>query len=161
MKAVQSCQKSYADRRRRPLEFQVGDQVFLRVSPTKGVVRFGKAGKLSPRYIGSYPVIQRIREVAYRLELPVELRRVHAVFHVSQLRKYISDPSHMIEPDPIQLQEDLPYEEQPVQILDRREKHLCRKTVPLEKVFWANHEMFEATWKPDQETRDKYPHLFL
>ena len=145
MKAAQSRQKSYADRRRRPLEFRVGDHVFLHASPTKGVARFGKAGKLSPRYIGSYPVIQRIGEVAYRLELPPELPRVHNVFHVSQLRKYISDPSYVLEPDPIQLQEDLSYEEQPVQILDWREKHLRRKIVPLVKVLWANHETSKAT----------------
>ena len=83
VKAAQSRQKTYADRRRRPLEFQVGDQVFLRVSPTKGVARFGMERKLSPRYIGPYSVIQRIGEVAYRLELPPELSRVHNVFHVS------------------------------------------------------------------------------
>ena len=118
MRAAQSRQKSHADQRRRPLEFQFGDQVFLRVSPIKGVVRFGKAGKHNPRYIGPYPVVQRIGEVAYRLELSTELQRVHDVFHGSQLRKYIPDPSHIIELNPIQLQEDLSYEEQPVRILD-------------------------------------------
>ena len=111
MKATQSRQKSYAEQRRRPLEFQVGDYVFLRVSPTKGVARFGRAGKLSARYIGPYPVLQRVGEVAYRLELPTKLQRVYNVFHVSQLQKYISDSSHVIKPDPIQLQEDLSYEE--------------------------------------------------
>jgi len=155
MKAAQSCQKSYADRRRRPLEFLVGGQVLLRVSPAKGVVRFGKAGKLNPRYIRPYPVIQRIGEVAYRLELSAELPRVHDVFHVSQLWKYILDPSHIIEPDPIHLQEDVSYEEQLVQILERREKHLRRKTVPLVKVLCANHKTSEATWEPEQEMRDK------
>jgi len=160
MKAAQNRQKSYADRRRRPLEFRVGDHVFLRVSPTKGITRFGKAGKLSPRYIGPYPITKRVGEVAYQLELPTEFQRVHNVFHVSQLRKYISDPSHVVEADPIQLQEYLSYEEQPVQILDRREKHLRKKIVPLVKVFWANHETSEATWELKQEMRDKYPHLF-
>jgi len=145
MKTAQSRQKSYADKRHRPLEFQVGDQVFLRGSPTKGVARFGKAGKLSPRYVRPYPVIQRIGEVAYRLELPIGLQRIHNVFHVSQLRKYIPDPWHVIEPEPIQLQEDLSYEEQPIQILDQRKKQLRRKTVPLVKVLWANHETLEAT----------------
>ena len=86
-------------------------------------------------------------EVAYQLELPTELQMVHNVFHVSQLRKYIPDPSHVIKPDPIQLQEDLSYEEKPVQILDRREKHLRRKIVPWVKVLWANHETSEATWE--------------
>jgi len=100
MRAAQSRQKSYADRRHRPLEFQVGEQVFLRVSPTTGIARFGMEGKLSPRYIRPYPVIQKIGEVAYRLELPPELPRVHNVCHVSQLQKYIPDPSHIIKPDP-------------------------------------------------------------
>ena len=100
MKAAQSRQKSYADQRRRPLEFRVGDHVFLRVSPTKGIARFGKAGKLSLRYIGPYPITQRVGEVAYQLELPTELQRVHNVFHVLQLRKYISDPSHWLNPIP-------------------------------------------------------------
>ena len=103
------------------------------------------AGKLSQRYIGPYPAIQRVEEVAYRLELPPELARVHNVFHVSQLWKYIPNPSHIIEPDPIQLQEDLSYEEQPVQILGRWEKHIRKKAVPLVKVHWAGHEMSEAT----------------
>jgi len=93
------------------------------------------AGKLSLRYIGPCQVIQRIGEVAYRLELPLELPRVHNVFHVLQLQKYIPDPSHIIKPDPIQLQEDLSYEKQPIQILDRRKKQLRRKTVPLVKVL--------------------------
>jgi len=83
MKAAQSCQKSYIDHRRRPLEFQVGDQVFLRLFPTKGVMRFGMVEKLSVRYIGPYPVMQRVGEVAYRLGLPPELPRVHNMFHVS------------------------------------------------------------------------------
>ena len=103
MGAAQSRQKSYADRRRRPLKFKVGDQVLLRVSATNGVARFGMAGKLSPRYIGPYRVIQRVGEVAYQLELPTELPRVDTVFHVLQLWKYIPDPSHIIELDPIQL----------------------------------------------------------
>ena len=102
------------DPRHRPLEFQGGDQVFLRVSPTKGVTRFGKVEKLSSRYVGLYPVIQQIGEVAYRLGLPTGLQRIHNVFHMSQLWKYISDPLHIIEPELIQLQDDLSYEEQPI-----------------------------------------------
>jgi len=98
-------------------------------------------GKLNPSYVGSYSVIQRIGKVAYRLELTPELPRVHNVFHVSQLRKYIPDPSHIIEPDPIQLQKDLSYKQQPIQILDWQKKHLRRKTVPLVKIIWANDEM--------------------
>ena len=82
------------------MEFEVGDCVFLKVAPTKGILRFGMTGNLSPRYIGPYPIIQRVGEVAYRLEMPPELPRVHNVFHVSQLHKYLSDPLHVIKPDP-------------------------------------------------------------
>jgi len=99
------------------------------------------AGKLSPRYIRSHPILQRVGKVAYCLELPPELPKLHNVFHVSQLRKYIPDPSHVIEPEPMQLQQELSYEEQPVQITDRRDKQLHRKMMPLGKVLWANHEM--------------------
>ena len=132
----------------------------LRVFPTKGITRFGIAGRLSPRYIRQYPILQRVGEVVYHLELPPKLPRVHNVFHVSQLRKYVPDPSHVIEPDPVQLQEDLSYGEQPLQILDRREKQLRKKVIPLVKVLWANHEMSKTTWELKQERRDKSPHLF-
>ena len=89
LKIAQDRQKSYVNNRRRDLEFEVGDMVFLRISPWKGVLRFGKRGKLSPRYIGPYRIVERIGEVAYRLELPSDLDRIHDVFHVSMLRKYI------------------------------------------------------------------------
>ncbi|KAL5542751.1 hypothetical protein UlMin_010461 [Ulmus minor] len=115
-------QKSYADRRRRPLEFKEGDYVFLKVAPMKGVMRFGKKGKLSPRYIGPFEILERIGKVAYKLALPSELAAVHNIFHVSMLRKYVSDPLHVLESEPIEVREDLTYQEQPVQILDRKDK---------------------------------------
>jgi len=130
VKAAQSRQKSYVDRRRRPLEFEVRDQVFLRVSLTKSITRFGVTGKLNARYMKPYPIIQRVGEVAYHLELPLELPRVHNIFHVSQLHKYVPDPSYIIMPDPIQLMKNLSYEEQPNRILDQREKKLRKKTMP-------------------------------
>ena len=102
----------------RDLEFQVGDQVFMRISPWKGVLRFGKKGKLSPRYMGPYEIVERIGKVAYRLRLPPELARIHDVFHVSMLRKYIADHSHVLRDQPVELKEDLTYEERPVQIVD-------------------------------------------
>jgi len=135
MKAAQTRWKSCANQRCRPLEFQVGDQIFLKVSPTKGLTQFGMAGKLSPRYIGLYLVIQSVGGIAYRLELSPKISRVNNVFHVSQLRKYISDSSYVIETDPIQLQENLSYEEKLMQILEWREKQLCRKMVPFVKVL--------------------------
>ena len=160
MKTAQSRQKSYADRRRRPLEFQVGEHVFLKVSPTKGVMRFGQTGKLCPRYIGPYEILERINEVAYRLALPTDLDRVHNVFHVSMLRKYIPDPSHVIRHEPLQLRDDLTYEEKPIEILDRKEKQLRSKVIHMVKVLWANHTSSEATWEVENQMKEKYPHLF-
>ena len=121
---AQSRQKSYADRRRRPLEFQVGDWVFLKVSSTRGVVRFGKRSKLNPRFIGPFEVVQRIGECAYRLALPPSLSGVHDVFHVSLLRKYIIDPSHVLDYTGLQLDDRLTLEEYPVRLLDREERVL-------------------------------------
>ncbi|KAL5537439.1 hypothetical protein UlMin_045822 [Ulmus minor] len=157
---AQSRQKSYADKRRRPLEFLVGDSVFLKVAPMKGVMRFGKKGKLSPRYIGPFEILERIGKVAYRLALPPELSPVHNVFHVSMLRRYVSDPSHVLENEPIEVHEDLTYEEQPVQILDQKDKTLRNKVISLVKVLWRNHKVEEATWEREDEMRTKYPHLF-
>ena len=117
------------------LEFEVEDQVFLKLSPRKGVVRFGKRGKLNPCYIGPFEIVDGIGPVAYRLDLPDEFSRVHNVFHISMLRKYIPDSSHVLETPEIELRDDLSYEEQPVQILGREEKEICNKTVSLVKVL--------------------------
>ena len=117
------------------LEFEVEDQVFLKLSPQKGVVRFEKQGKLNPRYIGPFEIVDGIGPVAYRLDLPEEFSRVHNVFHISMLRKYIPDSSHVLETPEIELRDDLSYEEQPVQILGREEKEICNKTVSLVKVL--------------------------
>ena len=117
------------------LEFEVEDQVFLKLSPRKGVVRFGKRGKLNPRYIGPFEIVDGIGPVAYRLDLPEEFSRVHNVFHISMLRKYIPDSSHVLETLEIELRDDLSYEEQPVQILGRKENEICNKTVSLVKVL--------------------------
>ena len=115
---AQSHQKSYADHRRRPLEFAVGDLVFLKVSPTRRVVRFGKKGKLSPKFIGPFEIVQRVGECEYCLALPPFLPGVHDVFHVSMLRKYIIDPSYMLDYSGLQLDNRLTQEEYPVRILD-------------------------------------------
>ena len=103
MKESRDRQKSYADKRRRPLEFQVGDKVFLKVSLMRGVVRFRQKGKLVKRFVGPFEIKGRIRDVAYRLVLPPELAGVHDVFHVSMLRKYIPDPTHVLQHEPLQL----------------------------------------------------------
>ncbi|XP_042409852.1 uncharacterized protein LOC121999210 [Zingiber officinale] len=119
MSEAQDLQKSYADQRWRPLEFSVDDHVFLQVSPTKGVRRFGLKGKLGPHYIGPFQIHERIGEVAYRLALPPSLAWVHDVFHVSMLRKYVPHPMHILTYVPITLQPDVTYEEVLVRILDR------------------------------------------
>ena len=142
------------------LEFEVEDQVFLKLSPRKGVVRFGKRGKLNPRYIGPFEIVDGIGPVAYRLDLPEEFSRVHNVFHISMLRKYIPDSSHVLETPEIELRDDLSYEEQPVQILGREEKEICNKTVSLVKVLERNHLVEEATWEREDQMRSQYPHLF-
>ncbi|XP_057247519.1 uncharacterized protein LOC130589906 [Beta vulgaris subsp. vulgaris] len=160
MRTAQSRQKSYADLKRRHVELSVGESVFLKIFPTRGVVRFGKARKLRHRYIGTFEIIEKIVSVAYRLSLPSEFSRIHDVFHVSLLRRYIPDPSHIITILPVRVGEDLTYEEQPVQILDHKDKVLRNKVIPLVKVLWSNHIETEATWEVEQDMRDKYPHLF-
>ncbi|KAM6599449.1 hypothetical protein CsatA_019058 [Cannabis sativa] len=117
----------------------------------RGVTRFGVKGKLAPRYIGPFEVIERIGEVAYRLNLPGQLGHVHNVFHVSMLRKYTPDPSHVIEYEAIPLQEDVTYEEQPVKILARELKVLRNREIPVVKVLWRNHREDEATWEIESE----------
>jgi len=120
LQTAQSRQKSYADKRRCDLEFSMGDCVFLKVSPTKGIFKFGKKGKLSPRFIGPYEILERVGAVAYRLALPPNLFVIHPVFHVSMLRKYMSDPSHVLEVHPIELRDDMIYEVLPEAIVDRQ-----------------------------------------
>ena len=151
---------SYADVRRRPMEFTIGDKVLLKVSPMKGVMRFGKKGKLSQKFIGPYESLDRIGEVAYRLALPPCLDRVHNVFHISQLRKYLNDPSHVIEPEAIQLDTALTYEEIPIEILDRKVRKTRRTETMIVKVLWTNHSREEATWEAEDAMRERYPHLF-
>ncbi|OAY81215.1 Transposon Ty3-G Gag-Pol polyprotein [Ananas comosus] len=154
---AQSRQKSYADKHRRELEFQVGDHVFLKVSPTKGVKRFGIRGKLSPRFIGPYEVLERIGPVAYRLALLPNLSGVHNVFHVSTLRRYVFDPTHILESTPVDLQEDLSFEEHPVRILAREVKRLRNREIPYVKILWSNHEEREATWELESAMLEHYP----
>ena len=159
LKTTRDKQKSYADKHRRDLQFKVGDRVFLKVSPWKGVLRFGRRGKLRP-HIGPYEIIARVGSVAYRLDLPPELSKVHNVFHVSMLRKYIPDPSHVLRDQPVELKDNLTYKEQPMQIVDRREQILRNKVIPLVKFCGGNHEIKEATWESEAQMRSQYPQLF-
>jgi hypothetical protein len=123
-------------------------------------MRFGKKGKLSPRYIGPYEILERVGKVAYRLALPPDLSRIHNVFHVSMLRKYVHDPSHVLTYQPMGLDEHLTYEEEPVEILDRKEQVLRAKRVPVVKVRWRSQSKGTATWEPEEIMRSNYPYLF-
>ncbi|KAM2808876.1 hypothetical protein PS2_043707 [Malus domestica] len=160
LKTAYDRQKSLADKHATDRVYKVGDWVFLKLSPWKGVVRFGKKGKLSPRYIGPYQIIERVGKVVYRLELPPELSKVHDVFHVSRLRHYIFDPSLVIPPQPLEINSNLTYDEEPVMILDWKDKVLRNKTMRLVKVLWRNHSVEEATWETDDHMKEMYPRLF-
>ncbi|XP_068315025.1 uncharacterized protein [Pyrus communis] len=132
----------------------------FQLSPWRGVVQFGKKGKLSPRYIGPYVITKRVGEVAYRLELPPELSKEHDVFHVSMLRHYVSDPLHVIPPQPLEINPYLTYDEEPVTILDWKDKVLRNKTVRLVKVLWRNHSVEETPWETKDQMKEMYPCLF-
>ncbi|KAI3796223.1 hypothetical protein L1987_38889 [Smallanthus sonchifolius] len=137
MKAAQDRQKSYADKRRRPIEF-----------------------KLSPRFVGPFKILARVGEVAYRLELPDELSGIHPTFHVSHLRKCLADESAHVTLDDIEIDNSLNYIEEPVAILDRKEKRLRNKAIQLVKVQWKHRKGSEATWETETEMKESYPHLF-
>jgi hypothetical protein len=134
--------------------------VFLRVAPMKRVMRFGKKGKLSPRFVGPFEILKRIGPVAYRLALPPTLSGIHNVFHVSMLRKNIPEPSHVLSYDQLQIKDDLSYEEVPIEILDRKEHMLRTKSIPLVKVLWKNHVLKEASWEHEDIMQSRYPDLF-
>ena len=160
LKIARNRQRSYADNRRRDLQFEIGDRVFLKISPWKSVLRFGRRGKLSPRYIGPYEILSKVWPEPYRLKLPPKLSRIHDTFHVSMLRKYIPDPSHVLREQPMQLKENLTYEETLLQIVDHKEQVLRSKVISLVKVLWKNHEREAATWEPEVQMRRQYPQLF-
>ncbi|GJT74839.1 putative reverse transcriptase domain-containing protein [Tanacetum coccineum] len=160
IQAARDRQKSYADVRRKPLEFQVGDKVMLKVSPWKGVIRFGKRGKLNPRYIGPFKIIAKVGTVAYRLELPEKLSRVHSTFHVSKLKKCMADEPLAIPLDEIQVDDKLNFIEEPVEIMDREVKRLKQSRIPIVKVRWNSKRGPEFTWEREDQMQKKYPHLF-
>ncbi|KAD5508373.1 hypothetical protein E3N88_16076 [Mikania micrantha] len=160
MKAAQDRQKSYADKRRRPIEFEVGNQVLLKVSPWKGIIRFRKRGKLSPRFIGPFRIIARVGKVAYRLDLPDELSGIHPTFRVSHLRKCLADDATYVPLNDIEVDEKLNYIEEPVAIVDTKEKQLRNKIIRQVKVQWKHRKGSEATWEVEDEMKRLYPHLF-
>nr|ABA98111.1 retrotransposon protein, putative, Ty3-gypsy subclass [Oryza sativa Japonica Group] len=160
LKIAQSRQKSYADTRRRNLEFKEGDYVYLKVSPMRGTKRFKVKGKLAPRYVGPFQIIARRGEVAYQLQLPENIADVHPVFHVSQLKKCLRVPEEQAPLEEIHISNDLTYPEQPIRILDEAEKRSRSKVWHMYKVQWSNHTEDEATWESEEFLRTEYPHLF-
>ncbi|GJY82420.1 putative reverse transcriptase domain-containing protein [Tanacetum coccineum] len=160
LKTARSRQKSYADKRRKPLEFKVGDRVLLKVSPWKGVVRFGKKGKLAPRYVGPFEIVECVEPVAYRLKLPHELSCVHDTFHVSNLKKCLAEPDVQVPLEEIEIDENLRFVEEPIEIVERDVKKLKRRRIPLVKVRWNSRQGAEYTWEREDQFRKKYPHLF-
>jgi hypothetical protein len=148
-------QESYANKRCCPLQFEVGNHVYLKVSPMKGVKRFGVKGKLSPLYIGPFPILEKRGNVAYKLELPPSLAGVHDIFHVSQLKKCLKAPVDVVLSEVAPLEIDLTYPEHPIKILDQKSQVTRRKTIKFYKIQWSNH-MEEATWESDDFLRSRH-----
>ncbi|GKB08838.1 hypothetical protein Tco_0837150 [Tanacetum coccineum] len=159
LKAARDRQKSYADKRRKPLEFSVGDYVLLKVSPWKGVVRFGKKGKLAPRLVGPFEIIEKVGPMAYRLDLPEELNGVHDTFHMSNLKKCLADPMLQVSLDEIRVDAKLNFVEEPVEILKREFKKLKRSRIAIVMVWWNSKRGLEFTWEREDQMKLKYPHL--
>jgi hypothetical protein len=155
--AAQARQKSYHDKRRKPLQFEVGDHVYLKVSPTKGVKRFRIKGKLAPRYIGPYEIKEACGPVAYQLELPPHMSAVHNVFHVSQLRKCVRLPTEVLPEPDIEIEPNLSYQEYPVKVLDQKERSTRARSIRMYKVQWSHHSAEEATWETEDFLRSRFP----
>jgi hypothetical protein len=153
---AQSHQKSYTDKRCRPLEFKVGHHIYLRVSPMKGLHRFGIKGKLAPRYIGSYTIIDKYGPTSYQVELPSKLLGVHNVSHVSQLKRCLKPLTDVVK-NTIPLEPDLTYTTPPIKIHDQQDWVMHNKTTQFYKIQWNNHSEDEATWKHEGFVRSNYP----
>jgi hypothetical protein len=157
LEAAQARQKSYHDKRSKPLQFEVGDHVYLKVSPTKGVQRFGIKGKLAPRYIGPYEIKANCGLVAYQLKLPPHMSAVHDVFHVSQLRKCVRLPTEVLYEPELEIEPDLSYQEHPVKVLDQKERSTRARSIKMYKVQWSHHSVEEATWETEDFLRSHFP----
>ncbi|GJW17795.1 putative reverse transcriptase domain-containing protein [Tanacetum coccineum] len=160
LQALRDRQRSYADKRRKPLEFQVGDKVMLKVSPWKRVIRFGKQEKLNPRYIGPFKILAKVGRVGYRLELPEKLSSVHSTFHVSNLKKCLSDKPLAILLDEIHVDDKLNFIEEPIEIMDCKVKRLKQRRIPIVKFHWNSRRGLEYTWEREDQMEKKFPHLF-
>jgi hypothetical protein len=143
------------------LTFKVGNQEYLRVSPMKGVNRFGIKGKLAPRYIGPFPILEKCGTMTYRLDLPPSLAGVHDIFHVSQLKKFLNAPMDVMFPEVTPLEADLSYPEHPIKILDQKDRVTRRKTIRFFEIQWSNHSEEEATWESEDFLRSRHPDFEL
>jgi hypothetical protein len=161
LKVVKSRQESYANKRRRPLQFEVGDRVYQKVSPMKGIKRFGVKGKLSPRCIGPFPILGRCGTMAYKLELLPSLAGVHDIFHVSQLKKCLKAPVDELLPEVAPLESDLTYPEHLIKILDQKSHVTRRKMIKFYKIQWSNHMIEEATWESEDFLRSHHQEFEL
>jgi hypothetical protein len=157
LKVAKLRQESYANKRRRPLQFEAGDHMYLKVSPMKGVKRFGVTWKLSPRYIGPFSILEKCEKVAYKLELPPSLTGVHDIFHVSQLKKCLKAPVDVVLPEVAPLDTDLTYPEHPIKILDQKSHVTRRKTIKFYKIQWSNHTEGEEIWESKDFLRSRHP----
>nr|GEY33918.1 putative reverse transcriptase domain-containing protein [Tanacetum cinerariifolium] len=160
LKTARNRQKSYADKRRKPLEFKVEDRVLLKVSPWKGVVRFGKKGKLAPQYVGPFKIMDYVGQVAYRLKLPQELSCIHDTFHVSNLKKCLAESDAQKPLEEIKVDENLRFVEEPIEIVEMDVKKLKRRRINLVKVRWNSRQGAEYTREREDQFKAKYPHLF-
>jgi hypothetical protein len=161
LKAAKSHQESYANKRCHPLEFEVGDHIYLRVSLMKGMKRFGVKGKLEPHYIGLFPILEKCGNVTYKLDLPSSLVGVHDIFHVLQLKKCLKTHMDVVLPDVTPLEADLIYPEHPVKILDQKDCVTRRKTIKFFKIEWSNHTEEEATWESKDFFHSRHPDFKL
>jgi hypothetical protein len=160
LRVAQSRQKSYADHRRRELSFEVGDFVYLKASPMRGLHCFKVRGKLAPRFIGPFKILEKRGEVVYQLELPSQLSNVHDVFHVSQLKKCLCVPKEQFPMEDLDAKEDLSYQEYPVKILEISERVMQNKKIKMCKVQWNHHTEEEATWEMEEELKIVFPSFF-
>jgi hypothetical protein len=159
--ATKSCQETYANKRCQPLEFKVGDHVYLRVSPMKGVKRFGVKRNIAPRYIGPFPILEMCWTVAYKLDLPPSLAGVHDIFHVSQLKKCLKAPVDVVLPEVTPLEADLSYPEHPIKVLDHKDRVTRHKTIKFFKLQWSNHSEEEAAWESENFLCCHHPDFML
>jgi hypothetical protein len=161
LKVAKLRQESYANKRRQPLQFEAGDHMYFKDSPMKGVKRFGVTGKLSPRYIGPFPIREKCGKVACNLELPPSLAGVHDIFHLSQLKKCLKAPVDVVLPEVALLDTDLTYPEHPIKILDQKSRVTRHKKIKFYKTQWSNHTEEEATWESEDFLRSRHPNFEL